>query len=230
MNNSLAQKAIDNALQGKWDEAVDINEKILQEFPDDIDTLNRLAKAYSESGKLKKAKTIAKKVIKIDPYNKIANRCLEKWNSLSDSDASGQKKVISDVFIEEPGKTRLVKLNNVSSRKALAALDCGDEVKLNLHGHRLSVIGDDGKYIGRIPDNIGSRLKKLISIGKEYRVFVKSQEKDEIQVFIKETNSSEKAKDIPSFPNEKIEYVSFTSPDLVHNKKEVEANFVHEEE
>ncbi len=48
MDVSLAQKAIDLALQGKWIEAIDVNEEILKENPRDVDAFNRIAKARSD--------------------------------------------------------------------------------------------------------------------------------------------------------------------------------------
>jgi hypothetical protein len=58
-------------------------------------------------------------------------------------------------------------------------------------------------------------------MGNTYQVLVKSVNKKEIKVFIREVKCSPKITDIPSFPTEKIEYVSFTPPELVHKKEEV---------
>ena len=52
MEMSLAQKAINLAISGEWNEAIKVNLQILSLSPDDVDSLNRLAKAYAEIGKI----------------------------------------------------------------------------------------------------------------------------------------------------------------------------------
>lgn len=226
MKSNLAQLAINQALSGNWEEAVKTNLALLKDNKNDLDALNRLAKAYAEVGKLKKAITIAKKVLKLDPYNSIAQKCLNKWSQLKSSDLLRTGATSSTIFIEEPGKTKIVSLTNISSG-VIPKLDCGDEVYLNFHGHRVSTSTNDKKYIGRLPDDIGARLKKMLKIGKSYKVNIKSLDLNEIKVFIREVDSPPKSRNIPSFTSERIDYVSFTPPELVHKNPNV---LIHEEE
>ena len=53
---SLKAQAVQNALTGEWTNAITINQQILQEEPNDIDTLNRLAYAFLSLGNAKDAK------------------------------------------------------------------------------------------------------------------------------------------------------------------------------
>jgi Flp pilus assembly protein TadD len=73
MNNDsthdLQQEAIKAAVKKNWNEAIDLNEKILETYPEDISTLNRLGIAYSMIGKNKEAEENFKKVVAIDPHN-----------------------------------------------------------------------------------------------------------------------------------------------------------------
>ena len=59
MNNSdiqnLSQSAIKASVSKDWKLAIETNEKILETYPDDIPTLNRLGIAYSMEGDHKKA-------------------------------------------------------------------------------------------------------------------------------------------------------------------------------
>jgi len=71
MEATLAQKAIDLALSGKWSEAVQANIEILKENPKDIDALNRAARAYAETGNVELARKTAAKVLKIDPGSRL---------------------------------------------------------------------------------------------------------------------------------------------------------------
>ena len=48
MKRQRSEKAIQLAMQNRWQEAADINRQILETFPEDVDTLNRLGKAQME--------------------------------------------------------------------------------------------------------------------------------------------------------------------------------------
>ncbi len=222
MQNDLAQKAISAALKANWDAALELNKQILKNDSKDVDALNRLARAHSELGEIVKAKKIAQKVVRIDPHNTIATKALEKWKVLKKGEKAGPTKFSARVFLEEPGKTKIVSLLHLGdSNKVLANLDSGDEVVLKLGSHRISVCTLNRKYIGRLPDDLSVSLIKLIKRGNEYQVFVKSSKPQEIKVFIRETKRTKELESIPSFSSEKISYISFTPPELVHKKQTI---------
>jgi tetratricopeptide (TPR) repeat protein len=221
MNGDLAQEAISAALNGNWVEAKKINEKILKEDAENSDALNRLARAYAELGNLQKAKSTCQKVLKIDPFNAIAVKSLEKWKTLKKGDTYVSHPSQPQTFLEEPGKTKVVSLLFLGSPKLLAKLDTGDEVILDTHSHRVSVTTTDNKYVGRLPDDLSARLRKLTKLGNLYKVFIKSVSTNDVKVFIKEEKRVPKLADVPSFPGEKIDYISFTPPELVHSRSDV---------
>lgn len=227
--NVLAQQAILSALSCDWEKAVSINERIIKENPNDVDALNRLARAQAELGKFKKARETAQKAIKIDPFNTIALKSLSKWKNLQKGSSYRSSPTNAHIFLEEPGKTKIISLMHLGSAKILANLDAGDEVSLNTHSHRVSVATSDGKYVGRLPDNLSVRLKKLISLGYLYQTFIKSITCSEVKVFIREVERSPKLEDVPSFSGEKIDYISFTPPELVHKKEEINVSSDEEE-
>ncbi|MFC1625490.1 hypothetical protein ACFL1Q_00405 [Patescibacteria group bacterium] len=220
MNEELAQKAIKAALTSNWKEAVSINSKILSKNKKDIDSLNRIARAYAELGDISNAKKYTQKVLRIDPLNRIADKANEKWKAIKKGAFEPSATPPAESFLEESGKTKIAPLIYPGDTLTLAKLDSGDEVKINAHGHRVSVINNEGKYIGRLPDDIAARLKKLIKMGNKYQILVKSIEKSEVKVFIREVIRGKRAKEIPSFSSEKINYVSFTPPELVRKKEE----------
>jgi tetratricopeptide (TPR) repeat protein len=222
MQNDLAQKAISAALKANWNAALELNKQILKNDSKDVDALNRLARAHSELGEIAKAKKIAQKVVKIDPHNTIAAKALERWKVLKKGEKAVPTKFSARVFLEEPGKTKIVSLLHLGdSNKVLANLDSGDEVVLKLGSHRISVCTLNKKYIGRLPDDLSVSLIKLIKRGNEYQVFVKSSKPHEIKVFIRETKRTKELESIPSFSSEKINYISFTPPELVHKKQTI---------
>jgi tetratricopeptide (TPR) repeat protein len=215
MDNTLAQNAISFALAGDWEEAASTNLQIISQNSQDTDALNRLARAYAELGKIEKAREALKKVLSIDPVNPIAKRCLDKLKGVKKSDIKTGRTTSAESFLEEPGKTKILALLCPGDSSVIASLDSGDIVKLLAGSHRVSVTTLDGKYIGRLPDDLGVRLANLIKAGNKYEALIKSTGPKEITVFIRETEKGD-ANDAPSFPSEKIDYVSFTPPELVH--------------
>ncbi len=218
MDKSLAQTAISHALSGSWQEAIKVNKAIIKKDPQNIDALNRLARSYAETGDISKARKTAQTVLKIDPFNNIASKALAKWRGLKKGETivSGPSK--ANMFLEEPGKTKIVSLLHLGDSKLLSKLDAGDEVYLNTHGHKICIATANGKYIGKLPDDLSAHLKKLIRFGNQYSVFIKSIDTNCIRVFIRETKRAKRLERIPSFSSEKIEYISFTPPELVHKK------------
>lgn len=212
MENSLAQKAVTFALAGKWDEASEANLKILDLAPNDIDALNRLARCYYELGDIRRAITTTQKVLSLDPSNSIAQKCLLKWKSATPGKPS-QTTTSYDSFLEESGKTKIVYLLNPGDSSVFANLDSGDEVKLSAYAHKVSVTDSSGKYIGRLPDDIAARLRNLLREGAKYQTLIKAVDGQKVSVFIREL---ENKSGVTSFPPEKIEYVAFTPPELVH--------------
>lgn len=229
MNENLAPKAVKAALDGDWKLAIKYNENILKSDKEDIDALNRLARAYSETGKIKRAIRISKKVIKIDPFNKIACKCIERWNNIKDNLEKISSGTYSPtLFIEEPGKTKIAELINLSSQKTILSLNCADRVSMNLQGHRVSVTTNEGKYIGRLPDDLGKRIKTLSSKGNEYEVLIKSLNPKKVSVFIKQVKTATNMDSEISFPSEKVQYISYTSPELIHDKHIVDSDEIED--
>jgi tetratricopeptide (TPR) repeat protein len=240
MNTDLAQEAISEALKGNWKKALELNQLHLKKTPDDVDALNRIARAYAELGSLEKAKSVCQKALSLDPFNSIAAKSLEKWKSIKKSNhgnsnngaqASFQIRPSNpQTFLEEPGRTKIVTLLYLGGPQILAKLDAADEVQLDTHSHRVSIMTLDNKYIGRLPDDLSAKLRNLVKGGNEYRVFIKSIMPHEVKVFIREIKRAKKFADVASFQGEKIDYVSFTPPELVHKKQEILEDIAGEDE
>lgn len=219
----LSQYAISCALKGEWNEALKANFQILKLLGDEceVDVLNRIARAYAETGQTKKAISIAKKVIKIDPFNSIAQKTLERFTTLESTKSfrtkTSSKSLIS--FLEETGKTKIIPLINITDAKTLLSLDCGDELNLAFSNHTVSVNTPDGKYVGKLPDDLAHRLVRLHKEGNKYSACVKSTKSHEIKIFIREVERANHIQHLHSFPTEKLYYSAFTAPEIVHKKK-----------
>lgn len=215
MENSLAQKAITYAVKGQWHEAYEANLEILKNNPDNIDALNRLARCYSELGNAKKAKETANKVLTLDPSNQIAHKCILKYKNSKPKDKISGDHVFNEVFLEESGRTKIIELMNLGDKSIISAASTGDLVKLTTHTHKVSVVTSDDKYLGRLPDDLAVRVRNLVKQGNKYTAYIKSSSPTAVVVFIREQFNKTKN---PSFPPEKIDYVSYTPPELVYSE------------
>ena len=226
--DSLAQRAIEEALKGNWKEAEDLNRQILKEDPNNREALNRLARASLELGKIATCKTCYKKVLRIDPYNSIAQKALRRLEFVETSGKNGNGSkpqtlspiLTANLFIEEPGKTKTVALIHLGDNSIVSILDSGEHVKLVPHAHRVSVESSQGNYIGRLPDDLSRRIIMLVRAGNKYSTVIKSVAPDNVKVFIRETERDPKLLNYPSFPQtEKTTYVAFTPPDSIHEER-----------
>lgn len=201
MYDNLARQAILAALSSDWQSALRTNLTILSNTPYDVDALNRAAHAYMQLGQLKEAIATAEKVLSIDPLNTIADKCKTKCMHLTESSVSvGKTFRVPDVFLEIPGKTKIVSLINLCESVVLAQLDSGDPVKLIPKTHKVSVTSPNEVYIGRLPDDLAMRIIYFIRKGNEYDTYIKSVSENEVKVFIRETKRAEALEHIPSFP------------------------------
>lgn len=198
---SLAQEAIEAALRGDWAKALKINEGLTRDNQKDIEALNRLAQAAIGLGKISKAKRTYQTVLKYDKYNPIALKNLERLNLAKIN--CDQKPLAptegTDVFLEEPGKTKVIGLVNLATPQILSTLQTGSRVCLTLKKHGVVVVDSSGNYLGALPDDIGRRLEAFIKAGCEYRVFLRTVSKNSLAVFIRECKKPTRLENQPSF-------------------------------
>lgn len=209
MQDANINAAVTLALKCDWTGAISANTKILKEFPNDVDCLNRLGKAHLELGDNKKAAKFFHKVLKIDKYNNIAQKNLDR----ATSSKTGSKKTNAPQavnFLEEPGKTKLVALVNTAPVSILMQQNHADT--LNLFPKRHTVIAQDsqGSYVGALPDDLGHRLSILMKGGNRYEANIKSVSRSSIIIFLREIFRSKKFHNTPSFLNTNaVDYLSF---------------------
>ncbi len=200
MNFSLAQKAISAALECDWEKALQYNLELLQRNPDDIQALNRIAKAHYELGNKKKAITYTKKVLKLDALNTIAQKNLERFQKeLNRKDNQEKSHIHSQIFLEEPGKTKIVSLIHLTDGDKLLRLNCAQQVNISCGDHRVNVTTNSGQYIGKFPDDLASRIIRLKKSGYDYEAFIKSVDEAEVRIFLRETKR-QNSDSGPSFP------------------------------
>ena len=104
-------QAVQAALRGDWDEAVQHNLEILEMFPDDVKARNQLGNAYMELGQLEEAATVYEENLQRQPSNPIARRRLTELYtviervfeelSFAAPDRAGQQVVVDAAFVQE---------------------------------------------------------------------------------------------------------------------------------
>lgn len=214
----LAQAAILAALASRWQEAIKLNKKIINVERDNIEALNRLARAHYFLGEATRAQKYYKKVLELDPYNIIAIKNLEKLVKstrglggsarhagnghapvISSNLRAGGTLNLSQIFLYEPSKTKLVNLLNLASPSTLASLSCGEQVYLNPKNHAITILNSQGVYLGAFPDDLAHRLIALLAQGYKYEAYVKCTTTKMLAIFVKEVQRSSKLAAQPSF-------------------------------
>lgn len=208
---SMAKAAIEAAISLRWAEAVKINKKILACIKDDVEALNRLARAKLCLGEKEQAQKVYKKVLELDPYNIIAKKNLDKIAKANGNDHNingsaaishpngTDQPTLANLFLVEPGKTKLVNLINLAPPSILATLNCGDQVLINPKNHSVSITTFDKVYLGALPDDLAHRLITFIGGGNKYDAYVKNATIKMLAVFIREIYRSAKFASQPSF-------------------------------
>jgi len=199
MTKPLKQQAIEVALTGNWKEAAKLNIEILKEDPQDTESLNRLAFALIALGKNKLAKESYEKVLDVDPLNPIAQRGMKRLSSGMKKVVNPPTQLISNMFLEESGKTKIITLVNTAPSRVVRNLQVGQIVGLIKKRNKIFVQDLEKIYLGVLPDDIGKRLIKFIDGGNKYEAYIKSASDKGITIFVKEIKRVSKFKNQPSF-------------------------------
>ncbi|HLG51996.1 MAG TPA: tetratricopeptide repeat protein [Chloroflexota bacterium] len=194
-------QAIALAMQNRWEEAVKVNQAILELFPDDTDALNRLGRALTELGRYREAREAYQKTIDLDPTNTIARKNLSRLASLKVEEAPPpREKVDPRMFIAETGKTGVVSLVHPAPPEVLAKVTAGDQLNLRIDGRMLKVETLAGEYLGELEPKVAQRLVDLMRGGNQYVAAVMANEDGNLRVFIRETYQSPANVGKVSFP------------------------------
>jgi hypothetical protein len=184
-----SKDAIDLAMQAHWQEAVDVNKEIIESFPEDVDTFNRLGRAYMELGHYAQAKEAYRRSVKLDPYNAIANRNLRRLNDLKETVKAVVEtdKVEPQQFIEEIGKAGVVALNDLAPKEKRALTVAGDKAVIKINGSSLAVENGRGEYLGKVEPKHAQRLIRLMLGGNKYSAVVVKSTAERMTVMVRET-------------------------------------------
>ena len=213
LRQRLSKQAINLALQGRWEEAEAINRRIIEQFPADAETHNRLGRALTELGDFGGAKEAYFRTLELVPQNTIAKKNLARLTSLSESMATLRdnsdriltsrgptRRVALDLFMTEMGRAGVVDLRNVASGNVLAKMTFGNQVHLEVREQHLIVRSEDGEYLGEVEPRQGLRLVQLMQGGNSYDAAILNVEDSKVHVVIKEMYQHPSQAGRPSFP------------------------------
>lgn len=190
--SDLTQSAIKAALEGRWDEAIEINTKLIKQNPDDIKALNRLGYALLQQGNFTRSIQIYKKVLDLDPTHPLADKNLKLAIRLEAESEKGivrskrSKNRIPGVFLKEPGKTKRIPLVNTTTRLVIDKRQIGEVLKINITKKCIEVRTLEGEYIGAFPDDISFHLNNFLKLGCRYTVHIYEINYPLIYVFVRE--------------------------------------------
>jgi len=200
---AFADQAVAAALDADWPRAVDLNAKIIEGAPDDVEARNRIGRAFIELGRLEEAKASFAEVLKAEPYNSIAIRGTQRVDQLLEHKAKPvitQSKTQPRLFIEDMGKTGILRLINPAPAYILARYSAGAECQLREQEGLLAVHARDGELLGFLEPKVGRRLIDLIRTGNQYIAAIASNDQANARVAIREVLSSAENASRISFP------------------------------
>jgi tetratricopeptide (TPR) repeat protein len=200
---AFADKAVQAALDADWTTAVELNTKILEANAEDLEARNRLGRALLETGKLEEARVAYADVVKAEPNNPIALRNVARLTMLLEHKTKTnptKSKTQPRLFIEDMGKTGILRLINPAPAHVVAKYSPGAEAELRERDGLIAVHARDGELLGFLEPKVGRRLLDLINTGNQYVVAVVSNDQQNPRVAIRETLQSPENAQRISFP------------------------------
>lgn len=200
--HQLEQSAINAAISSDWDQAIKLNEKIISHDKKNVDAFQRLGFALLQKGKIRKAKNIYRKALKLQPGNYTISENLERIKILETKKISKLNPTTLNpyAFLEIPGKTKTITLVNNGQKITLAGLTIGQEVFLVPKKRRVEIRSKNKEYIGCLPDDISKRITIFMKAGSLFSGFIKEANLRSITVFLKEEKRGKKVTRYASFP------------------------------
>ncbi len=189
----LHKSAIEAALKEKWHDAESFNKQILQNTPEDLDTKNRLGRAYIHLGEFAKAKKVLKEVLEADPINAVALKNYKiaserKYDKLHTSFADPKSLII------EPGTTTEVTLIILAKRITSDNFYPGESVEVKLDRNSINFYKKGVlNVLGSLNSDLLKKLQAAKKIGGTFSASYLSGKDKKIKVLMRSSVSIFKA-------------------------------------
>jgi hypothetical protein len=224
--SAYVDDAVQLAVDARWEEAVELNEFIIQSFGADEGSQNRLGKALTELGRLEEAKAAYDAALAINPMNPVARKNASKLESLMNAKdilKGGPVKVDLNLFVEEMGKTTTTTLRSAAA-DVCSRIVPGDVAELRVDGDGIEVDTVRGVRVGSLEPKLARRLLKFIQGGNRYQAGITSCDGSTVKVIVREVYQDPKFVGKPSFPivrRREVEFRPYTRERLVSPEVEV---------
>ena len=195
------------AIDGRWEEAIAINQQLIERTPRDAAAFNRLGKAHFELNQLPQATEAYTGALKIDPANMIARSNLQRLEQLRRAgherpDRHRQLVPRAYVFIQEVGKTWVDELVNPAAIDELADVSSGEALELKVENGRLLVLRSDGVRLGEIEARTAERVIELMEAGNRYECYALGTAGASLRIILREVYRDPSRGNKISFPKQ----------------------------
>lgn len=235
----LNKAALEASLESNWEEAITLNDQIIERFPRDAEALNRKGRALIELRQLSAARDAYSDALKADPANMIARRNLQRLELLYNRDKGNPEgESIADnhiprtnVFVEEIGKTWVDELAKPAEVGVLSEVSPGDKLKVTFDGKRVIVTSLDDVYLGEVDMRIAARMANLAESGNEFEAYALGISAQSLRMILRETFRSDANQDLVTFPRQtRATQDLMRERDLLSQREEGDFDFGEEEE
>jgi tetratricopeptide (TPR) repeat protein len=225
----LGEEARQAALEGNWEDAVTLNQQIIERFQKDAEAFNRLGRAYISLGNLDEAKDAYSKALRADPANLIARRNLQRLEILRGHGGRQSAEVTrpgpmprTTAFLEEVGKTWVDELVNPGELQTLADVSPGEELQLVEEDGRIVVRRGSGDRLGEVEPKTGRRVLDLMASGNRYEIFALGLSGQTLRTILREIFRDPSVATVVSFPRQITSRAYLRDRDLLRQRDEAD--------
>lgn len=238
----LIEDARRASLEGRWDEAIELNQQMIERAPRDAEALNRLGRALLARQQTSQAVEAYSNALRADPANMIARRNLQRLEALRHRAASStpvdDAAVVAGasvmpktaVFIEEVGKTWVDELVNPASPEDLADVLPAEQLQILVEEGRLVVARQDGRRLGEVEAKTAERVIGLLAAGNRYEAYALGPSTQSIRVILRETFRDPSQATTISFPRQITSRAYLRERDLLRQRDEADFFLLDDEE
>ena len=187
-----AEEAIQAALESRWQDALAVNQALIERHGADEDTHNRIGKALTELGRLDDALAAYRSALELNPLNLIAQKNVRKLSAMLESKetvAGAAQTIDVDAFTEEPGKSALTVLTPPAQAVSVK-VSPGEVVELRRNGTQLTAETARGVALGEVEAKLARRLVPFMDSGNRYAAAVARVADQVIEIIIREVFQS----------------------------------------
>jgi tetratricopeptide (TPR) repeat protein len=233
----LVEDARQAAQIGNWEDAVNLNQQIIDRFQTDAEAFNRLGRAFVALGNVDEARDAYAKALKADPANLIARRNLQRLEILRGQANNGGEAAQrpgamprTSVFLEEVGKTWVDELVNPGDLQELADIYSGEQLTLSAEDEHLVVRRESGVRLGDVEPKTAHRVIDLIGGGNRYEIYALGLSNQTLRYILREIHRDPSQATLVSFPRQITSRAYLRDRDLLRQRDESDFFLFDEEE